>query len=102
MVAWNGGPCALKGRVDFGVVCPHWPNGFSGVLFNICIQVVHEKLIIFPHGQYIVGIYVSLAFRKYCRVRGRCLVLPEICKNVTVETCKVDILLHSAAVQHQG
>jgi len=27
------------------------------------VRLLHEKLIIFPYGQYIVGIYVSLAFK---------------------------------------
>jgi len=30
----NGGPHGSRGRVDFGVVCPHWPNGFSGLIFK--------------------------------------------------------------------
>ena len=38
-------------------------NGQNHVLFaEKCIRLVHEKLRIFPYGQYIVGIYVSLAF----------------------------------------
>jgi len=28
------GPRALRGRVDFGVVCPHWPNGVNGIFCN--------------------------------------------------------------------
>jgi len=30
-----------------------------------CIRLVLEKLTVFPYGQGIVGIYVSLAFRRY-------------------------------------
>jgi len=56
-----------------------------------------EKLTIFPYGQYIVGIYVSLAFRGYSQVRNRCCVLREISKNVTVDTGKMDDLLQGAA-----
>ena len=38
-------------------------NGRNDVLFaEKCIRVVLEKLRIFPYGQYIVGMYVSLAF----------------------------------------
>ena len=38
-------------------------NGQNEVLFaQKCIRLVHEKLRIFQYGQYIVGIYVSLAF----------------------------------------
>ena len=27
-------PRASRERVDFRVVCPHWPNGFNGVFCN--------------------------------------------------------------------
>jgi len=38
-------------------------NWRNDVLFvEKCIRLVREKLTIFPYGQYIVGIYVSLAF----------------------------------------
>jgi len=30
--------------------------------YQKCIRLVCEKLIIFPYGQYIIGMYVSLAF----------------------------------------
>jgi len=30
----NGGPRALRGRVNFGIVCPHWPNGFNGMVLT--------------------------------------------------------------------
>jgi len=30
----DGGPHGLRVRVDFGVVCRRWPNGFNGVVFN--------------------------------------------------------------------
>jgi len=58
---------------------------------------VHEKLIIFPYVQYIVGIYISLAFRRCTEVRGRCWVLRAIGKNVTVDTRKMDVSLYGAA-----
>jgi len=48
-------------------VCEHSDpiglNGRNDVLFaEKCIRIMREKLKIFPHAQYIVGIYVSLAF----------------------------------------
>jgi len=30
----NGGPHGSREWVDFGVVCPHWPNGFNGLIFK--------------------------------------------------------------------
>ena len=42
-----------------------------------------ENLIIFPYAQYIMGIYVSLAFQKCTQFRGQCWGLRVICKNVT-------------------
>jgi len=32
--ALDGSACASRGRVDFEVVCLHWPSGFNGVFFN--------------------------------------------------------------------
>jgi len=47
----------------FGICAPIHLNGRNDVLFvEKCIRLVCEKLIIFPYGQYIVGISVSLAF----------------------------------------
>jgi len=47
-------------------VCALSPIGLNGrndALFaEKCIRLVREKLRIFPYGQYIVGVYVSLAF----------------------------------------
>jgi len=38
-------------------------NGWNDILFSEkCIGLVCEKLTIFRYGQYIVGMYVSLAF----------------------------------------
>jgi len=38
-------------------------NGWNDVLFaEKCIRLVHEKLRIFPYGQYVVGNVVLLAF----------------------------------------
>jgi len=31
---WNRGPLGSRGRVDFGVVCPHSPYGFNGLIFK--------------------------------------------------------------------
>jgi len=31
---WNGGQRGSRGRVDFRVVCPHWPNSFNGLFFK--------------------------------------------------------------------
>jgi len=28
------GPRGSMGRMDFGVLCPHWPNGFNGLIFK--------------------------------------------------------------------
>jgi len=61
---------------------------------------MHEKLTVFPYGQYIVGIYVSFAFRRHSQVWGQCCGLWEICKNVTVNTRKIHVLLHGAVVRH--
>jgi len=38
-------------------------NGQNDIIFaQKCVLLVHEKLTVFPYGQYIIGIYVSLAF----------------------------------------
>jgi len=54
-------------------VCVHTHlNGRNHVLFaEKSIRLVCEKLRIFPYGQYIVGIYVSLAFWQYSQVQDR-------------------------------
>ena len=31
---WNGVHMAQGEVVDFGVVCPHWPNGFNGLIIS--------------------------------------------------------------------
>jgi len=41
-------------------------------IFHTCIRFVHQKLIVFPYAQYIVGICISLAFQRYSQVRDRC------------------------------
>ena len=46
----------------FVCLCAPSPIGLNGRNAEKCIQLVREKLRIFPYGQYIVGIYVSLAF----------------------------------------
>jgi len=67
-------------------------NGRNDVLFaEKCIRLVCEKLTIFPYGQYIVGICVSLAFQRCTQVRGRCWGLTAIGKNVTLNTRKMAI-----------
>ena len=30
----DGGPCASREGMDFGVICLHWPSGFNGVFCN--------------------------------------------------------------------
>jgi len=68
-------------------------NGQNDVLFaQKCIRLVRKKLIIFPYGQYVIGIYVSLAFRGCTQLCGRCWGLRAIGKNVTVDTRKMDTL----------
>jgi len=47
----DGGRRASRRRVDFGVVCPHWPIGFNGIFCNRNVFDVDEKLIISPYGQ---------------------------------------------------
>jgi len=60
-------------------------NGQNDAFFaEKCIWLVHEKLTVFPYSQDIVGIYISLAFRRYSQVRGQCWCLRKICKNVTL------------------
>ena len=97
MCPW--GFTCLKGKGLFwgiiGICDPIGLNGQNDVLFaQKCIRLVREKLIIFPYGQYIIGIYVSLAFRGCTQVRGLCWGLRAIGENVTVDTCKLNILLH--------
>jgi len=68
-----------------GVNVPQWEKGIMGSfclhLFQLhksllfaqkCIQLLHEKLRIFPYGQYSIGICISLAFQRYTQVQGRC------------------------------
>ena len=54
-------PTCLKGRVDIGVVCLHWPNGVKGIFLKRCIRRVRAKLRLFLYGQYIVRNVFSLA-----------------------------------------
>jgi len=57
---------AVSGMVSgiFWHLRPIRLNERNDVLFaEKCIQLVCEKLTIFPYGQYIVGIYVSFALR---------------------------------------
>jgi len=57
---------------------------------------VHKKLRIFPYAQYIIEIYVSLAFQKCTHVQGQCWGLQVICKNVTVTSAlQTQIILNS-------
>jgi len=56
---------------------------FSSVLFvEKCIRLVCENLTIFPYGQYIVGIYVSLAFWQYRQLQDQSGGWGEMYKNV--------------------
>jgi len=43
-------------------LCALGPIGLNERIAEKCIQLVHEKLRIFPYGQYIVGNIVLLAF----------------------------------------
>jgi len=66
----------------FGLFSPlaqwfQWPN-----FQEKCIRLVHEKLRLFQYVQYIIEIYVSLAFQKCTQVRGRCWGLRIICSHV--------------------
>jgi len=70
---------------------------FNAIFCNRNVGLFDSCMIIFPHGQYIVGIYVSLAFWRYTQVRGRCWGLRAIDKNVTVDIRKLDVPLHGAA-----
>jgi len=58
---------------------------------------VREKLIIFPYGQYVVGIYVSLAFRRFSQVRGRCWVLrlPNMTVGIAAIEAVGDVVVNS-------
>jgi len=58
-----------------------WPN-----FQEKRIRLVREKLRIFPYAQYVIGIYISLAFQKYTPDRGRYWDLRVIRKNVTVSS----------------
>jgi len=54
-------------------VCAHsvplvWVGGIT-YFRQKCIRLVREKLRIFPYGQYIIGIYVSLAFGRYSQFK---------------------------------
>ena len=44
----DGGPHASSGRVDFGVVGLHWPNGFNVVLIVVVpssvLSVYYDKI----------------------------------------------------------
>jgi len=63
----NGGPRGSRERVDCGVVYPIGPM-VPMAKFSRVIRLMREKLRIFPYGQYIVGIYVSLGFQNYTQV----------------------------------
>jgi len=54
-------PHASRGRGGFWGHLPPLAQWFQWrILQQKCIRLVHEKLIIFPYGQYIIGIYISL------------------------------------------
>jgi len=71
---------------DFSAFAP--PLVWMGRMTYFCTEMYStctwEKLTVFPYGQDIIGIYVSLAFWRYSKVRGWCWVLCKICKNVTL------------------
>ena len=54
-------------RFSLLCVCLCALSGLNGRTAEKCIRLVCEKLRIFPYGQYIVGIHVSLAFSRYSR-----------------------------------
>ena len=52
----NGGPRGSRGSGGFwGCLAPNFQEK--------CIRLVREKLRIFPYAQYIIGVYISLAFK---------------------------------------
>ena len=66
----------------FGICAPTRLNGQNDVLIvQKCIRLMCEKLIIFAYGQYILGIYVSLAFQRCTQVQGRSWVFRTIGKK---------------------
>jgi len=80
-------------ELSFGVV-----SGVNGVfsnrnVFDSFVESGYDNISI---RQYIVEIYVSLVFRRYTQVQGRCWGLRAIGKNITVDTRKMDVLLHGA------
>ena len=58
----GGRPCASRGRVDLGVVCPIGPMVSKAYFEEKCIRRVREKLRLFLYEQYIIGNVFSLAF----------------------------------------
>jgi len=89
--------------IIFGICVPIGLIGQNDVFFaQKCIRLVHEKLTVFPYAQDIVGIYVSLVFRTYSQVGGRCLRLCEICKNVTLISGADHPIVHIAAGHAAG
>jgi len=71
----DGGPRASRGRGCFWHFRHLHPHSFESAEWRIvcpdCIWLVCEKLTIFPYGQYIIGIYVSLAFWWYSQVQDQ-------------------------------
>ena len=84
------GSMCLKGKGlfwgFFSICIPVALNGWNDILFaEKCIRLVCEKFTVFPYGQYIVGIYVALAFQRCIQVQGRCWGFRAIGKNITDE-----------------
>jgi len=78
-IRWGSMCHKLKGY--FGIVLPIDLNGQNSVfLAHKCIRLVREKLTVFPYAQYIIGIYVSLAFQRFSQVRDRCWVCEKFAK----------------------
>jgi len=63
-----------------------------------CIRLMHEKLRIFPYGQYIVGNVVILAFWRYSQVQDQSGGGGEMYKNVN--TISNGFSAHATACRH--
>jgi len=76
----------------FVCLCALSPIGMNWQNAEKCIRLLREKLWIFPYGQYIIGIYVSLAFWRYSQVQDQSGCFGKMYKNATLISCKMDFL----------
>ena len=70
----DGAPRAPREKAVSGFFA-HWFEWAEWrILAQKCIRLVREKLTVrvFSYVQYIVGMYVSLDFRRYSQVSDRC------------------------------